>query len=198
MPSARFTNGTRYLRGTLHSREKLPFDSLVTTSLIQLDLGTSAYGERLVRAAAVAVGALRSVVREGAIAIYLEPLLDELAVAQIDPMIAPAPADDYRLELRFASWLTTSETPRVRAVPQYLSTWLPLQKALVVPALDGKRRRGALVADASKLAREPLQQLEQLARELAEKLAEHEGRTPPVDPARDRFVLSVRRIKLSH
>jgi hypothetical protein len=130
------------------------------------------------------------------LAVYAERQFDELAIVQISPVAAPPPSDGYSLAFRFASWLTALVEPGILSVPTFLSPWLPLVKALVVPLLVEGQHRGAIVVEIAGLGRRDVAQIEGLASRISETLAEFERSSPQgVQSARDRFAHSVLRIK---
>jgi hypothetical protein len=130
------------------------------------------------------------------VAVCVDQQFTEPAVAVVSPDIQARPADDFSLELRFASWLSGSEAAGLRTVPTFLLPWLTVAKALVVPLSVDGHQRGAIVVDASKLERRELDAIAQLAIELSDKLSEIEHRAPQgINSERVRFAYSVERIK---
>ena len=128
--------------------------------------------------------------------LYVERQLNEPAMAKTSPWFAEVPTGEYSLELRFASWLTVLDAPRVQRVPTYLLPWLPIPKALVVPLFVNDCHRGAIVVEVSLLSRSEVEKISKLAEDISDTLREFEQSSPQgVDSVRGRFAYSMRRIK---
>jgi hypothetical protein len=146
-----------------------------------------------------ALAALRQLLPNGLLVVYVERQLDEPAIARTSPSLSPtATADEFSLELRLASWLTVLDEPGIRTVPKYMQDWLPLAKTLVVPLRVSGQHRGAFIIELLALGRREVESIEMLANVISGRLAEFERESPHgVVSVRDRFADSVRRIKVA-
>jgi hypothetical protein len=143
-----------------------------------------------------ALGKLRQLLPGRVLALYVERQLDESSIARTSPAVDAVPAgDEYSLELRFASWLTVLDAPRLRRVPTYLRPWLPLNKVLVVPLFVDDCQRGAIIAEPVGLQRSELEAITKFADEISTTLREFERSDPQgADGVRGRFARSMHRI----
>ncbi len=172
------------------------YSLVVIASIARIDVTTGPGGAAHAALVDAAIEQLQKWLPGRVVAVYVEQQFTEPAVAKVSPELQESPADGFSLELRFASWLSGSESAGVRSVPTFLLPWFKVNKALIVPLSVDAHQRGALVVDASKLERRELDAIARLEIELSDKLSEIEHSAPQgLHSERVRFAHSVRRIK---
>jgi hypothetical protein len=120
--------------------------------------------------------ALRKSLPERIVALYRARNAFEAAVVRIWPYTESARVDGYSLEHRFAAFLAAVETRGLRAVPTFLSPWLALDQALVLPVGVCGRVGGALVLDGRALERRDAEVLQTFVSVVGTLLSEREER----------------------
>lgn len=169
---------------------------MVTANVARIDIDVGPSEDALSRLVSAAARQLRESLPSRFVAIYVEQIFTAPAVVSIAPEIRSRPEDDFSLELRFAAWLSAPEEAAVRIVPTFLSPWLPVVRALVVPITIDGFQRGAVVVEASRLERQELDVIARIEAELSDKLADLDQSIPQgLHSERVRFAHSVKRIK---
>jgi hypothetical protein len=119
--------------------------------------------------AAQAMRALRDILPDGTAAVVLCPWRGRPVEACIDPQPWNAPAEQsFRVAFRLLAWTAHATIPRAPRVPEYLRSWLPFDRAVVVPMDSDMRRFGALVVDSAIIDRGRFEAMCVLADELAD------------------------------
>lgn len=116
-----------------------------------------------------AMRVLRDIIPTGTAAVVLCPWRGKPVEACVDPLPWNSPVDvTFRLSFRLLAWTSHAHIPRAPKVPEYLRSWLPFDRAVVIPMDSELRRFGAIVIDSAVIDRGRFEALCLLADELAD------------------------------
>lgn len=138
----------------LKSPPRCPSNSIVNhAKAMQLGHGGSQAVAAIVAVVEGELSVLGQQYSNRSIAVYLERHREQPTIVRVVPNVTGVALDGYSLELRFASWLASVDSPQLRSVPTFLSSWFHAKRALILPLRDEVRYRGAVVVDATSLGR---------------------------------------------
>lgn len=115
---------------------------------------------------------LKDVFPQGTAAVVLSPWAGRPVQACIDPLPLDAPAElAFQVAYRLLAWISNHRVPRAVRIPDYLTAWLPFDRAVIVPIDADGRRIGAFVVDSTRVDRGRLEALTLIAKDVADRAA---------------------------